>query len=312
MSGLARIPWLCLFIAVSLCTRAFAGPEGDFAVANRAYAEGDFAAALRAYERSLAGGLHANALYNLGNTCYRLGKLGPAALSYERALVLRPRLPDAVANLRLTREKAGARLLEQAWWEKALTWFSPTTATALALGGAWLFMLIAASQMWRKKTGPAFWASVLGVAAAAGYGGAIYWMSAERGQVAIVVADRTNVHPEPAEHSAAGEVLRGGSQLRVIGEHGAWVYRRLPGGHRGWVPADAVEFLLPRSKTPGRIGATGVALPSLAVAAAISASVSKADWRDEIWKKPGPFGKMRPAVSATRLDGAGSPRRRRI
>src|SRR6266436_1624384 len=50
--------------------RRLDGPEGDFAVANRAYAEGDFAAALRACERTLAGELHANALYNLGNTCF--------------------------------------------------------------------------------------------------------------------------------------------------------------------------------------------------------------------------------------------------
>src|SRR5437870_13268389 len=104
MRAAARIMALRLLVAGLFCTRVFAGPEGDFAVANRAYAEGDFAAALRACERSLAAELHASALYNLGNTCFRLGKLGPAALSYERALVLQPRQPDAVANLRLVSE----------------------------------------------------------------------------------------------------------------------------------------------------------------------------------------------------------------
>ena len=290
---------LCLLVAGLLCTRARAGPDGDFAVANRAYAEGDFAAALRAYERTLAGELHANALYNLGNTCFRLGKPGAAALCYERALVLQPRQPDAVANLRLAREKSGARLLEQAWWEKALVWFAPGTATAIALGAVWFFVLAAASLAWRKRRGPAFWMSVFGVLIAAGYGGAIYWMTEERGQIAIVIAERTVVHSEPAEHSPAGESLPGGSQVRVLGEHGAWVYCRLPGGRRGWVSAASVEFLLPRAKTPGRIGAAGAVgavLPSLAGAVLIPAHAARTDWRDEIWKKPGHFAALRPAV----------------
>ena len=290
---------LCLLVAGLLCTRVFAGAEGDFAVANRAYAEGDFAAALRAYERSLAEELHANALYNLGNTCFRLGKPGPAALSYERALVLQPRQPDAVANLRLAREKSGARLLDQAWWEKALVWFAPGMATAIALGTAWFFTLVAASLAWRKRRGAALWGSVFGVLIAAGYGAATYWMTGERGQIAIVIAERAAVHPEPAEHSPAGESLPGGSQVRVIGESGDWVYCKLPGGQRGWVPAAAVDFLAPRTKTPGRTtsaGAAGAEFSSLTKATAIPATAGKTDWRDELWKRPGTFATLRPAV----------------
>ena len=287
---------LGLFLAVLFSTRVFAGPDGDFAVANRAYAEGDFAAALRAYERTLAGELHAHALYNLGNTCFRLGKFGPAALSYERALVLQPRLPDALANLRLAREKSGARLLEQPWWERALMWFAPRTATAIALGAAWFFVLSAASLAWRKRYGAGFWCAVFGVLIAAGYGGAIYWMTGERGEIAIVIAERAVVHPEPAEHSPAGESLPGGSQVRVLGEAGAWMYCRLPGGQRGWVSAASVDFLLPRTKTPGRIGAAGAVLPSLASTVLVLANADTTDWRDAIWKNPGHFATLRPAV----------------
>ena len=288
----ARIAALGSFVVALLCTRAFAGPDGDFAVANRAYSEGDFAAALRAYERSLAAELHANALCNLGNTCFRLGKLGPAALSYERALVLQPRQPDAVANLRLAREKSGARLFDQPWWEKALVWFAHGTAMAIAIGAAWFFVLTATSLAWRKRRGAAFWLSILGVLTAAGYGGAIYWMTAERGQIAIVIAERAVVHPEPAEHSPAGESLPAGSQVRVLGEHGEWVYCRLPGGQRGWMSRSALDFLLPRTKTPGHTGSGGAAsieFPSLANATGIPASAGTTDWRDEIWKKPGTF-----------------------
>ncbi len=302
MRGVARIIALCALVAGLFCAQALAGPDGDFAVANRAYSEGDFAGALRAYERSLAAELHANALCNLGNTCFRLGKFGPAALSYERALALQPRLPEAVANLRLTREKSGARLLEQPWWEKALTWFSASTATVIAIGTAWFFALAAATMAWRKKYGAAFWGAVLGVLFAAGYGAAIFWVTGDRGSIAIVIAERAAVHPEPAEHSKSAESLPGGSQVRVLGESGDWKYCRLPGGGRGWLESSSVEFLLPRSKvtkTPdssGRIGASDAALPSLANVALTPAAAHTADWRDEIWKKPGTFTKLRPGV----------------
>jgi len=298
MNGAARIAALCLLVAGSLCTAALAGAEGDFAIANRAYAEGDFAAALRAYERSLAQELHANALYNLGNSCFRLGKLGPAILSYERALALEPRQPDAVANLRLARQKSGARFFDQPWWEKALTWLPQRTAVMIALGASWFFVIAATSLASRRRRGAAFWFSILGLLAAAAYGGAIFWMNSERGQIAIVTADRAVVHPEPAEHSPGGESLPGGSQVRTLGEHGEWVYCRLPGGQRGWVPRGTVEFLLPRSKTPGRAGSAAAAfgaLPSLAAATAIPAAPATTDWRDELWKKPGTFATLRPA-----------------
>ena len=295
----ARIAALWIVVAGLLCTRALAGPDGEFAVANRAFAEGDFPAALRAYERSLAAELHANALCNLGNTCFRLGKPGPAALCYERALVLQPRQPDAATNLRLTREKSGARLLDQPWWEKVLTWFSPGTSAAIALGTAWFFTLAAASLAWRKKYGAAFWSAGFGVLIAAGFGAAIYWETGERGQIGIVIAERATVHPEPAEHSKPGESLPGGSQVRVIGESGGWVYCLLPGGQRGWLPAASVEFLLPRIKTPGRAvsaGTAGAPLPSLAAAVLAPVASGRADWREEIWKTPGAFTTLRPGV----------------
>ncbi len=293
-----RIAMLCALIAALLGARAFAGPDGDFAVANRAFGEGDFAKALQSYERSLAAELHANALCNLGNTCFRLGKLGPAALSYERALALHPRMPDAVANLRLTREKSGARLLDLPWWEKALTWFSAGTMTKIAIGTAWFFALVAASLAWRRKYGAAFLGSIFGVLLAAGYGAAIYWITSDRGTIAIVIVERAAVHPEPAEHSKSAESLPGGSQVRVLGESGAWKYCRLPGGGRGWVLASSVEFLLPRGtgKMPGRIAAAGLVLPSLAFVTLTPAAARTADWRDEIWKKPGTFTALRPAA----------------
>ena len=272
-------------------TPASAGAEGDFAIANRAFAEGDFASALRSYQRTLSEELYANALCNLGNACFRLGKLGPAALIYERALALEPRHPDAAANLKLTRDKSGARVLDQPWWEIALLWLHPGTATAVALGAAWVFMLLGTSMVWRKKRGGGRRCCALGVLLAAGYAAAVYWEHSRREEVAIVVAERAVVRSEPAEHSAAGAPVPAGSEVRVLGEHGGWTYCVLSDGQRGWLPAAAIEFLFPR----GKCGAH-TPLPSLAIAAAVSAEATPADWRAAITRKPGPFTKLRVAT----------------
>jgi len=292
---------LSALLAGVLCIGAMASAEGDFAVANRAYAEGDFATALRAYERSLADGFHANALYNLGNTCFRLGKFGPAALSYERVLALRPRHPDATANLKLTREKSGARLLDDPWWERALLWLTPGTSTAMAIGGCWIFLLLGGSLVWRKKSGAGVWGCGLGALIMAGYAAAIFWEQSQREQVAIVIAEKTAARAEPAERAPVSEALPPGSEVRVIGGHAGWAYCRLPGGQRGWVPSASLDFILPRKRISGgvdggsREDAQKPALPSLASAAALPVAASVSDWRKELSRDPGSFVALRPA-----------------
>jgi len=45
--------------------------------------------------------------YNLGNACFRQGKLGFAILNYEQARRLAPRDPDILANLRFAEQRLG-------------------------------------------------------------------------------------------------------------------------------------------------------------------------------------------------------------
>ena len=128
-----------------LIVPARAGSAEDFAAANRAYADGDYAGARRGYERALADGPRVNVHYNLGNTFHRLGDPGRAILEYERALALHPRHPDATANLKLAREKSGARWIDEPWWQRGLLWVSPGNAVALATAICWFFLLAGGS-----------------------------------------------------------------------------------------------------------------------------------------------------------------------
>lgn len=70
--------------------------------ANKLYQEQNYEEALTYYENILHKGLESSELYyNLGNTYYRLGRLGYAVLNYERALKLSPSDEDIKYNLRI-------------------------------------------------------------------------------------------------------------------------------------------------------------------------------------------------------------------
>ena len=238
-----------LVAALLLCTTlANAGTAEDFTAANRSYADGDYAAARRGYERALADGPRVNVLYNLGNAFFRLGEPGRAALEYERVLALQPRHPDATANLKLAREKSAARVPEDPWWQRGLLWLPAGTATALAVGACWFFLLLGASLAWRRKGAARLLACGLGVLLAAGYAAGVCWAAREREHIAIVIATRAEARSEPAGRSTVIETLPPGSSVRAISEQAGWTYCRLPGGQRGWLAPATVESLVPPRK----------------------------------------------------------------
>jgi tetratricopeptide (TPR) repeat protein len=79
-------------------------PDGLFAAGNAAYEEERYDDAVAAYQKILGFGVSdPRLLYNLGNAWFRLGRLGPAILSYERALRLDPSDREARDNLELSR-----------------------------------------------------------------------------------------------------------------------------------------------------------------------------------------------------------------
>ena len=227
---------------------ATAGTAENFAAANRSYAEGDYAGARRSYERALADGPRAHVLYNLGNACFRQGETGRAILNYERALALQPRHPDATANLKLAREKSGAHLPDEPWWQRGLLWLPPDIAAALAVGACWFFLLLGGMIVWRRKGGARVFVCGVGVLLAAGYAAGVCWATLERGHLGIVVAARAEGRSEPAERSSVMETLPPGSRVRAISEQAGWTYGRLPGGQRGWLPSATVESLVPVGK----------------------------------------------------------------
>ncbi|NDC40445.1 MAG: hypothetical protein EBZ77_02685 [Chitinophagia bacterium] len=136
IAGLARPLIASLLLLLSFGAIAASADTGVWKRANDYYQQKNYDSAAVLYEQ-LAAGKTATSLvfYNLGNTYYRLNKIGPCILNYERALQADPENEQARDNLLLARKRMTTQLryVEEIffirWWE-SLT--APTNATLMA------------------------------------------------------------------------------------------------------------------------------------------------------------------------------------
>jgi tetratricopeptide (TPR) repeat protein len=236
-----RLFLLCLFASASV----WAAPAA-FDEAARLYDAQDYTGARARYEQLLSEGIYTpNLFYNLGNTEFRLRRPGYAALAYERALLLEPRHHEAEANLSLLRSQAGAKSLPRSPLEGLLL---PIPLHLYLVTGAiafWASLLSGtALLLWRKARRRLTMILMLGVLLA-GYSAAALWRVKRDRAVAVVVVPEATARLEAADRAGVAEVLPAGSDVRVLSEHGAWVYCELPGRGRGWLPQKNIERVAP-------------------------------------------------------------------
>ena len=106
--------------------------------AEAAYAKGDYATAVEQWsEAARTEGVSAGLLSALGNAEWRLGRKGRAMVCWERALLLDPRDPVALAGIRHALDAGGTE-------RPALTWSE--NYAALLTADAWL--ILASLSFW--------------------------------------------------------------------------------------------------------------------------------------------------------------------
>ena len=230
--------------AMLLVAFSHAAQAGDFENGNAAFADGKFDDARRSYERVLADGWQPGALFNLGNTYFRLGNVGRAALNFERALAVAPTHPDAKANLQFVREQANGRVAEPTWYETGFSIVPPGATLWLAVGVAWIGWLWAGTSLWRRTGAAGVIGGTLLVLMGAGFGAAQIWQSELRTNDAIVL-EQSDARREPSDRATLAEALGPGSRVRVISEQGEWIFTKLPGGQKGWLKSGTIERIVP-------------------------------------------------------------------
>jgi tetratricopeptide (TPR) repeat protein len=235
---------LCLLLAAGR-----AAADSDWDSARAAYDAGRFAEARALYERLPARGSGAaERLFNLGNTCYKMGDAGHAALFYRRAEWLRPRDPDIRANARIVWSQAGAPAPQEGRMA-IFRFFSEDEWLWLGWAGyamAFLLLGVMAFAPRFRRQGRTLCAgfAVLAVVAAAGWGA---WnLGGRADELVVLTGTGTDARFAPLPDADIHFHLPVATLVRELDRNGEWRLVRLEGAV-GWIPAAATEPV-----TPGR------------------------------------------------------------
>jgi hypothetical protein len=186
-------------------------------------------------------------LFNQGNAAARNGKIGPAVLNYERALLLSPNDPDIAANLHLVRAKAGLPETPENGTAKALRFAAPNTmswlgAIGLVLGGTGVLL---------SRLGPCRRGVFRSLALAGGllFVAGLYDATATwpRLNEAVILTPDAQARVSPAPAAEPAFALREGETVTVRAEHRDFVLVRTSTGRVGWLARSELAPVVLRS-----------------------------------------------------------------
>jgi tetratricopeptide (TPR) repeat protein len=240
-----------------LCAPGAAGAQGEiFERGNQFYQQGDFAGAVEAYEAVRSAGFESADLhYNLGNAYFKVGELGRSILEWERALVLAPGDPDALANLELARSVIADAVepLPRFWLFTALSWWVRLLPRGLLIAlvtGAWLVACGGVVlRIWSRGPDARRIATWLATGAAAvvlvlGTNLVVREMRLGQPERGVVLAASVPVRSAPAEEDDLTLFeIHEGTRVRIDQRTGGWAEVVLDDGKVGWVPADVFEVI---------------------------------------------------------------------
>jgi tetratricopeptide (TPR) repeat protein len=255
MSRRRALAFVLAFAAAAPWTPA-AAQEEIFERGNLLYQEGDFAGAIEAYETVRGAGFESAALhYNLGNAYFKAGELGRSILEWERALLLSPGDPDALANLELARSLTADAVapLPRFWLFSALDWWVrlvPRRPLILLVTAAWLLtglgvvarILVRRPDVRRLGT----WAAISGgiVVVLFGTNLMVRELGIGRPERAVVLERAVSVRSAPAaDDDLTLFEIHEGTRVRVEERTGDWAEVVLDDGKVGWVPVGVMEVI---------------------------------------------------------------------
>jgi tetratricopeptide (TPR) repeat protein len=251
LSGLLLIT--CLTAVLS------AQPEGG---AHRLFDEGsilyqqeDFASALDKFHQIGELGLESPALYfNLGNTYYKLDRVGKSILYYERALRLDPKDEDVLANLVIANQATVDKITPPpefalaAWLRWALYLFPVST---LLRSLAIFYLALGAFAVILITTGESALGSLIKKAALVTLVALLVtavlflaqWQDSRNRIEAIVMAEELPAMDAPGNGGTELFSIHEGTKVRIDQTSNGWIEIVLPDGKIGWVSSDGIEII---------------------------------------------------------------------
>ena len=242
---------LALTVSASAAAAAGSAAEGLFAEGNGLYRKGEFAAARQRYLAAAETGVRdARLFYNLGNACFKDGRLGEAVVWYERALRLDPRDEDARANLQFARRVKRDQEPEDAGGLGSALYALYLWPTLNELVLAVTLCLVAgfAAASWRIVRGGGAACVALLVLCAGGAAAAGGWTATRVHrhvllQEAVLTVDEGTARSGPGARETPVFVVHEGTKVTVERREGDWLLVRLGNGLGGWLPVSAVTAI---------------------------------------------------------------------
>lgn len=218
-----------------------------FEQGNAAYREKKYAEAEDAYSKIAASDIRSDAVeFNLGNACFKQGKLGKAILHYERAKRMNPGDEDIRFNLKMaystTQDKVEPipLLIHEQWFHNLLlamssdAWSWTCVILLWCATGCGLLYLFANTIALKRNSFLAmlgFFGSSLLVFFLA------YQADKEQvgGQAAIVIEANASIKSTPDSKGTTLFMLHEGTRVEVLEQTEGWLEIRIANGNKGWI-----------------------------------------------------------------------------
>lgn len=248
-----RIALIISFLICFLVEIRATDAAAQLTQANQAYQSKNFQQAIEQYEVLLRQDYHSKVIYyNLGNSYYRVDKLGLAILNYERALLLDPTDADTKHNLQVARNHLQDKIeplpefFLSKWWNQLRSQFSPNGWSVLSLSLLWLgiaglsLWLLGKVRMYKK------WGFILGLGllllSLIGFALANSRKQAiQRSDRAVILQSEILLQSAPDSKSQVVLPLHEGTTIRFLDKIGDWYKVGLENGEQGWLPKGSFE-----------------------------------------------------------------------
>ncbi|MFV1987725.1 MAG: tetratricopeptide repeat protein [Gemmatimonadota bacterium] len=230
-------------------------PTERFQAGNLLYQGGDFAGAVAAYAEILDSGLESGDLYyNLGNAYFKLGRLGPSILAYERARRALPRDENVAANLQLARSLTADQItpLPGFWltraWSAWVDLLPRQTLNAVVTLGYLLVMSLLVLAVMRGAVRRSWVVRAAGTIAALTAVLAINLAVREfglgRADYGVILVGETPVQSAPAADPALQLFsIHEGTRVRIDRRSDGWLEVVLEDGKVGWLRSETLEAI---------------------------------------------------------------------
>lgn len=226
-----------------------------FKEAEQLYSSGDYNAALEKYAAIESSGKESKALYyNMGNAYFKLNKVGPSILYYERALRMSPGDEDVLFNLQLAKlrtvdqfEKMPVFFVNKLCLEVS-NWFNSTIWAVLfniifglMIAGIALFLF---SNSYQNKRG-----IIVGIVLSFIIAITLLLFAYSKYEIelsnheGVIFVPNTYVKSSPDENGTDVFMLHEGTKVEVLEDLNGWYRIRVEDGKKGWVIIGAIAII---------------------------------------------------------------------